>query len=59
MDDCVCVCAASLSRVCVYKVCVCVCSCPMDTLRFNLITADVMEKERGAAATDGLNRMER
>lgn len=53
------VCAASLFRVCVYSVCVCVCACPMDTLRFNLITADVMERERGAAATDGLNRMER
>lgn len=43
--------------------CVCVlsvheCACPVDTLRFNLITAGVMERERGAAATDGLNRME-
>ena len=37
---------------------VCVCVCPVDTLRFNLITAGVMERERGAAATDGLNRME-
>lgn len=37
---------------------VCACACPVDTLRFNLITAGVMERKRGAAATDGLNRME-
>lgn len=44
--------------VCVdVSVCVCVSTCPVDTLRFNLITAGVMERERGAA-TDGLNRME-
>ena len=45
----VCVCCSALKGVC---------ACPMDTLRFNLITAGVMERERGAAATDGLNRME-
>lgn len=49
---CVCACCSDLKDV--YKVC----ACPVDTLRFNLITAGVMERERGAAATDGLNRME-
>ena len=49
-------CVPQCSEGCVYSVCVC--ACPVDTLRFNLITAGVMERERGAAATDGLNRME-
>ena len=47
-----CVCAAPFCRVglkCVFSV---------DTRRFNLITAGVMERKRGVAATDGLNRME-
>lgn len=44
--------------VCVY--CSVVCVRPVDTLRFNLITAGVMKRKRGgAAATDGLNRMGR
>lgn len=47
---------SALKGVCIK--CVCACACPVDTLRFNLITAGVMERERGAAATDGLNRME-
>lgn len=54
-----CLCCSALKSVCVKCVCVCLCACPVDTLRFNLITAGVMERERGAAATDGLNRMER
>lgn len=33
----------------------CVCACPVDTLRFNLITAGVMG---GSMATDGLNKTE-
>lgn len=30
--------------------CVCVSVCPVDTLRFNLITAGVMERERGGSS---------
>lgn len=46
MDDIACACVH----------CSAVCACPVDTLRFNLITAGVMERERGAAATDGQSR---
>lgn len=38
-----CVCCATLKGV--YKAC-----CPVDTLRFNLITAGVMERKKGGSS---------